>query len=136
MKTENMTFSEAYETMKQGYEVERKNPHWRLRKLNRHSLKLNEGGLIVDNKNEPIIHLPINDVLAIDWGIYTEPKPEPQFEIGELVMMREDESRKWIPQHFARTGSDGYYYPMSGDFFKHCAKFDKNIIFTDKPAKQ
>lgn len=27
-------------------------------------------------------------IIATDFEIYTEPKPEPQFEIGELVMMR------------------------------------------------
>lgn len=138
MKTKNMTFSEALEAMKQGYEVAREGSNWGLLKYDRHSLKLNEDGLIVDNKDFPIDMLPVCDIIATDWGIYNKPNPEPQFEIGELVMMRNDDNDEWGVKHFARLkkGSDYPFCSISGVSYAQCAKFDKGIVFTNKPAKQ
>lgn len=69
---------------------------------------------------------------------YEEPKHEPQFEIGELVMMRDEDSHLWMPKHFSHKEKDGCFYPISDSYhnYKQCAKFDKDIVFTNKPAKQ
>lgn len=133
MKTENMTFSEALEAMKQGYKVRRKD--W-------------EDGLyramvfcsysIIENSNgENIITESGANILATDWEIYNEPKPEPEFEIGELVMMRDEIGSKWFPEHFAHyePKRETPYMAISGKDYVQCAKFDKDIVFTNKPAK-
>lgn len=77
MKTENMTFSEALEAMKQGYKVKR------------------------------------------------------------LVMMRDRIDLKWFPEHFAHyePKKEVPYMAISGRDYVQCAKFDKDIVFTNKPAK-
>lgn len=125
-----MTFSEAIEAMKQGYKV--RHSMWSAKYYYYHI----HNGVIVDSDYEEIVDIDTGDILSDHWEIYTEPKPEPQFEIGELVMMRDDESQKWLPLHFARRDANRYFYPISGGFFKQCAKFDKDIVFTNKPAKR
>lgn len=88
MKTENMTFSEALEAMKQGYKVRREDWEDGLYRV----MAFNSFTIIENSNGENIIAEYVSNILATDWGIYNEPKPEPQFEIGELVMMR-DRSR-------------------------------------------
>lgn len=72
--------------------------------------------------------------------IYTEPKSEPQFEIGELVMMRDSDEHLWEPKHFANKMSyekmDYCYRATCGNVYRQCAKFDKDIVFTNKPANK
>lgn len=64
-------------------------------------------------------------------------KPQSQFEIGELVMMRDSDDEIWEPIHFAKKsnfrGMD-CYQSISGGSYAQCAKFDKDIVFTDKPV--
>ena len=135
-----MTFSEALEAMKQGYEVAREDSNWGLLKCDRHSLKLNEDGLIVDNKDFPIDMLPVCDIIATDWGIYNKPNPEPQFEIGELVMMSDSDAFVWEAKHFSHkvdAVEGGFRYrAIDGSIYRQCAKFDKDIVFTNKPVKK
>lgn len=57
------------------------------------------------------------------------------FEIGELVMMRTNNENKWIPKHYARY-IDYLYESMDNEHHSQCAKFDKDIVFTNKPAKK
>lgn len=134
MKTENMTFSEALEAMKQGCKVRRK--EWDNNEVAKDDYLYIDGGAFCDSKGDRFYSLKDFVILATDWEIYTEPKPEPQFEVGELVMMRDCNDDNWKPRHFAKIDIDGYYLPISGGFFKQCAKFDKDIVFTYKPAKQ
>lgn len=69
--------------------------------------------------------------------IHEEPNPEPQFEIGELVMMRLTNHDSWTPEYFSHKSlKEESYYSMSGRLYNHCVKFDKDIVFTNKPAKQ
>lgn len=79
----------------------------------------------------------IDYIFATDWEIYNEPKPEPKFEIGELVMMRDRIDLKWFPEHFAHyePKKEVPYMAISGRDYVQCAKFDKDIVFTNKPAK-
>lgn len=125
-----MTFSEALEAMKQGCKVRRK--EW-------------EDGLyramvfcsysIIENSNgENIIAESGANILATDWEIYNEPKPEPKFEIGELVMMRNEDVEIWRPKHFAMN-QKSQCVAIDGSCYRQCAKFDKDIVFTNKPAK-
>lgn len=131
MKTENMTFSEALEAMKQGCKV--KNSKW---SENYYYYCLNNG-CIVDKDKDEIGCIDTDDILSDKWGIYAEHKPEPQFEIGELVMMRDDIDSKWFPEHFAyyEPKREVPYMAISGKDYVQCAKFDKDIVFTNKPAK-
>lgn len=129
MKTENMTFSEALEAMKQGYKIKRM--CWIDSYI---YLKNNEIVTIVNNNEFKGVN--IDNILDTDWEIYNEPKPEPQFEIGELVMMRDKDNEQWFPRHFARVGAEGFYQSMGGSYKKQCAKFDKDIVFTNKPVKK
>lgn len=124
MKTENMTFSEALEAMKQGYKVRREDWEDGLYRV----MAFNSFTIIENSNGENII---------ADWGIYNEPKPEPQFEIGELVMMRDRIDSKWFPEHFAHyePKKEVPYMAISGRDYVQCAKFDKDIVFTNKPAK-
>lgn len=126
-----MTFSEALEAMKQGYKVKRK--VWG------EGLYIFMKEEIFNEKYETCKTFCSKMIIATDWEIYNEPKPEPQFEIGELVMMRDNDTDMWQPKHFAfaKEGkSNGYnYQSMSGSWYVQCAKFDKDIVFTDKPAK-
>lgn len=64
-------------------------------------------------------------------------KPQSQFEIGELVMMRDFDDEIWEPEHFAKTfDSKGpnCYQSIGGSIYCQCAKFDKDIVFTNKPV--
>ena len=63
-------------------------------------------------------------------------KPQSQFEIGEPVMMRDDENSKWYPEHFAKYSPerDVPYLAISGRDYMECVKFDKDIVFTNKPV--
>lgn len=132
MKTENMTFSEALEAMKQGYKVKRAS--WSVGYI-----YLKNTNIVIDDCDNGFESVSIDYIFATDWEIYNEPKPEPQFEIGELVMMRDSDTDMWQPKHFAfaKEGkSDRYnYQSMSGFWYIQCAKFDKDIVFTNKPAK-
>lgn len=98
MKTENMTFSEALEAMKQGYKVRKKD--W----IDGTYISMiihPSCTKIINHYGSEVVSLPMLTILATDWEIYNEPKPEPQFEIGELVMMRDRIDSKWFPEHFA-----------------------------------
>lgn len=64
MKTENMTFSEALEAMKQGYKVKRAS--W------------TAGYIYLKNKDIVYDDVSIDYIFATDWEIYNEPKPEPK----------------------------------------------------------
>lgn len=132
MKTENMTFSEALEAMKQGYKVRRK--EW-----GKHLFWYIENKTLKGAHGEDIELSNTFILFATDWKIYTEPKPEPQFEIGELVMMR-FKGCNWLPKHFSRKlkspDYNRHYESTEGYLYHECAKFDKNIVFTNKPAKQ
>lgn len=130
MKTENMTFSEALEAMKQGYRVRRNTASWK-----HIEFICIESNAIVTNDGD-IMDITMS-VLDNDWEIYNEPKSEPQFEIGELVMMRDEISSKWFPEHFAHyePKREVPYMAISGKDYVQCAKFDKDIVFTNKPAK-
>lgn len=130
MKTNNMTFSEALEAMKQGYKVRRE--CWNNCKY----LFIDEEYFITNSDNDLIDKIRVDLILATDWEIYNEPKPEPQFEIGELVMMRDGCYDIWRPRHFARKNeSRKPFETMNGSYHMECAKFDKDIVFTNKPAK-
>lgn len=60
---------------------------------------------------------------------------EPHFEIGELVMMRFSNTHKWQPKFFEQ-GEEGVYWSISDpNPYHQCAKFDKNIVFTQKTAE-
>lgn len=134
MKTENMTFSEAIEAMKQGYKVRRKDWEDGLYRV----MALNSSKRIENSDGENMISECVVNILATDWEIYNEPKPEPQFEIGELVMMRDEISSKWFPEHFAHyePKREVPYMAISGKDYVQCAKFDKDIVFTNKPVKK
>lgn len=127
MKTENMTFSEALEAMKQGYRVRRNTASWK-----HIEFICIESNAIVNNDGD-IMDITMS-VLDNDWEIYNEPKPEPQFEIGELVMMRNEDVGIWKPKHFANK-QESQYLSIDSFLYKQCAKFDKDIVFTNKPAK-
>lgn len=133
MKTENMTFSEALEAMKQGYKVRREDWEDGLYRV----MAFNSFTIIENSNGENIIAEYVSNTLATDWEIYNEPKPEPQFEIGELVMMRDRIDSKWFPEHFAHyePKKEVPYMAISGRDYVQCAKFDKDIVFTNKPAK-
>lgn len=133
MKTENMTFSEALEAMKQGYKVRRKDWEDGLYR----AMVFHPYPKIENSNGENIIAEYLSNILATDWEIYNEPKPESQFEIGELVMMRDEISSKWFPEHFAHyePKREAPYMAISGKDYVQCAKFDKDIVFTNKPAK-
>lgn len=132
-----MTFSEALEAMKQGYKVRRKEWYEKLNNLNDYIISKDE--YFVNSNNNILATIKSDSILATDWEIYNEPKPEPQFEIGEIVMMRNSDTDMWKPKHFAfaKEGkSNGYnYLSISGSWYVQCAKFDKDIVFTNKPAK-
>lgn len=133
MKTENMTFSEALEAMKQGYKVRREDWEDGLYRV----MAFNSFTIIENSNGENIIAEYVSNILATGWEIYNEPKPEPQFEIGELVMMRDRIDSKWFPEHFAHyePKKEVPYMAISGRDYVQCAKFDKDIVFTNKPAK-
>lgn len=61
-------------------------------------------------------------------------KPQSQFEIGELVMMRNNDDEVWRPKHFSQKLSNNQYSAISGANYSQCAKFDKDIVFTNKPV--
>lgn len=129
-----MTFSEALEAIKRGYKVTRK--IWKnTYKYLGYNAK--EGVLFSERSNRCDI-LSTESILATDWEICNEPKPEPKFEIGELVMMRDFDDHKWKPKHFSHCIADGEYPFVSIDnsIYRQCTKFDKDIVFTCKPAKQ
>lgn len=70
-----------------------------------------------------------------------EQKYEIQFKIGEVVMVRNDDTEEWKPKRFERYGPgfSGLYKTMYGDghsYFRQCAKYDKDIVFTNKPVKK
>lgn len=128
-----MTFSEALEAMKQGYKVRREDWEDGLYRV----MAFNSFTIIENSNGENIIAEYVSNILATDWEIYNEPKPEPQFEIGELVMMRDNNANIWRPEYFAREGKSNEcnYQSMTGAWYVECAKFDKDIVFTNKPAK-
>jgi hypothetical protein len=128
-----MTFSEALEAMKQGYKVRREDWEDGLYRV----MAFNSFTIIENSNGENIIAEYVSNILATDWEIYNEPKPEPQFEIGELVMMRDRIDSKWFPEHFAHyePKKEVPYMAISGRDYVQCAKFDKDIVFTNKPAK-
>lgn len=134
MKTENMTFSEALEAMKRGYKVRRKD--WE-DGLYRTMISHPSCTEIINHYGSKITSELMSNILATDWEIYNEPKPEPQFEIGELVMMRDNDDEDWIPEYFARkTDAELPYDTIGKVYYRYCAKFDKDIVFTNKPAKK
>lgn len=125
-----MTFSEALEAMKQGYKVQRVS--WPAGYI---YLKKNEA--VIDDCGNVFEDINVGNILATDWEIYNKPKPEPNFEIGELVMMRDEIGSKWFPEHFAyyEPKREVPYMAITGKDYMQCAKFDKDIVFTNKPAK-
>lgn len=131
MKTENMTFSEALEAMKQGYKVKRAS--WSVGYI-----YLKNTNIVIDDCDNGFESVSIDYIFATDWEIYNEPKPEPQFEIGELVMMRDNNANIWRPEYFAREGKSNEcnYQSMTGAWYVECAKFDKDIVFTNKLVKK
>lgn len=126
-----MTFSEALEAMKQGHKVRRE--HW-----DNYQYLLIDESYIINAENEYVNKIGKDSLLATDWEIYNKPKPEPEFEIGELVMMRDRIDLKWFPEHFAHyePKKEVPYMAISGRDYVQCAKFDKDIVFTNKPAKK
>ena len=126
-----MTFSEALEAMKQGYKVRRASWSTGYIYLKNNETIIDDGGITFEG-------IIIDNLLATDWEIYNEPKPEPQFEIGELVMMRDNNANIWRPEYFAREGKSNEcnYQSMTGAWYVECAKFDKDIVFTNKPVKK
>lgn len=129
MKTENMTFSEALEAMKQGYKVKRAS--WSVGYI-----YLKNTNIVIDDCDNGFESVSIDYIFATDWEIYNEPKPEPQFEIGELVMMRNEDDEFWQPAHFGLYDKKSSHpYQSFIRCYKQCAKFDKEIVFTNKPAK-
>lgn len=98
MKTENMTFSEALEAMKQGYKVKRAS--W-----SAGYIYLKNTNIVIDDCDNGFESVSIDYIFATDWEIYNEPKKE-------------------VP-----------YMAISGRDYVQCAKFDKDIVFTNKPAK-
>ena len=130
MKTENMTFSEALEAMKRGYKVRNTeffgtDFYWFIK-----------NDMVFDSDGYEIHRVHIGYINA-PWEIYNEPKPKPQFEIGELVMMRDNDDEDWIPEYFARkTDAELPYDTIGKVYYRYCAKFDKDIVFTNKPAKK
>lgn len=80
----------------------------------------------------------IADIYGIkEIYIYEYSKTEPQFEIGELVMMRDNDDESWAPEYFARkTDTELPYETISKMYYRQCVKFDKDIVFTNKPAKK
>lgn len=122
-----MTFSEALEAMKQGYKVKRAS--W-----SAGYIYLKNKDIVYDDCDNKFEGVSIDYIFATDWEIYNEPKPEPQFEIGELVIMRNENVGIWKPKHFA-IKRESEYESIDGFLYKQCAKFDKDIIFTNKPAK-
>lgn len=122
-----MTFSEALEAMKQGYKVKRAS--WTAGYI-----YLKNKDIIYDDCYNKFEGVSIDYIFATDWQIYNEPKPEPQFEIGELVIMRNENMGIWRPKHFA-IKRESQYESIDGFLYKQCAKFDKDIVFTNKPAK-
>lgn len=105
MKTENMTFSEALEAMKQGHKVNRK--EWYNNAVTKDDYLCVIGNLLMNSDRRPFSALKSEIILATDWQIYTEPKPEPQFEIGELVMVRDSDDENWTPEYFSRKNRYG-----------------------------
>lgn len=58
-----------------------------------------------------------------------------QFEVGELVMMRQEDYDRWYPKFFAKYNSESivpYSAISEVTHYKQCAKFDKDIVFTKK----
>lgn len=93
--------------------------------------------IVYDDCDNKFDGVSIDYIFATDWEIYNEPKPEPKFEIWELVMMRDRIDLKWFPEHFAHyePKKEVPYMAISGRDYVQCAKFDKDIVFTNKPAK-
>lgn len=127
-----MTFSEALEAMKQGHKVRQKK--W-------------SGNVYIgivknhfEKENGVVFTISSSHIFATDWEIYNEPDPEPQFEIGELVMMRDSDAFVWEAKHFSRkvdAVEGGFRYrAIDGSIYRQCAKFDKDIVFTNKPVKK
>lgn len=134
MKTDNMTFSEALEAMKQGYKVRRK--EWDNNAVAKDDYLCIIGNMLMNSDRQFFSVLKSEIILATDWEIYTEPKPEPQFEIGELVMMRNNDNETWMPEYFARkTDTELPYQTIGQIYYRQCAKLDKDIVFTNKPVK-
>jgi hypothetical protein len=88
MKTENMTFSEALEAMKQGYKVKRASWTAGYIYLKNKDIVYDDcdnkfDGVSIDyifatdcdNKFDGV---SIDYIFATDWEIYNEPKPEPK----------------------------------------------------------
>lgn len=133
MKTENMTFSEAFEVMKQGYKVRK-----RVWSEERYISYIEISNHLSNEKGRRFNVVNLRDLIIDDWEIYNEPKSEPKFEPGELVMMRDSDNDIWKPKHFGRIRNDFdniCYECMNGFVRNQCAKFDKDIVFTNKPAK-
>lgn len=91
-----------------------------------------------ENRKDYDLALEVAIKKALD---FIEQKDEMQFEIGELVMVRNNDKEKWQPKHFERYGPgfSGLYKTMYGDghsYFSQCAKYDKDIVFTNKPVKK
>ena len=82
----------------------------------------------------------ISDIYGISRiYVYEDTKPEPKFEIGELVMMRDDIG-EWKPKYFSHINNNDEmfgrtYVAIDGTSSIQCAKFDKDIVFTNKPVK-
>jgi len=136
MKTENMTFGEALKAMEQGHKVRRK--EWYNNAETKDDYLCIIGNTLKNIDGQPFSYLKSEIILATDWEICTESKPWSQFEIGELVMMRDSVRDIWLPKFFSRYHEDkGYYTAISSiPPYKYCAKFDKDIVFTNKPEKQ
>lgn len=128
-----MTFSEALEVMKQGYKVRRQS--WPITEC----WLTVQNGNICDGTGTTYSAIQSENILANDWEIYNKSQNEPQFEIGELVMMRDLDSEIWEPKHFAKEDNTNRNFPylaIGGTEYRQCAKFDKDIVFTDKPVKK
>lgn len=68
-KTENMTFSEAVEAMKQGYTVFRDVYIWR--EYRPRGVRMNRNGKVVSRANR-VSYFSYEDITATDWEIYRE----------------------------------------------------------------
>ena len=131
MKRIGMTFGEALEVMKQGYKVRRQS------QLITECWLTVRNGNICDDTGTTYSDIQSENILANDWEIYNKSQNEPQFEIGELVMVRSHQTKIWNPKFFSFF-EDGLYYGIDDDVlgYPFCAKFDKDIVFTDKPVKK
>lgn len=78
MKTENMTFSEALEAMKQGYKVKRAS--WTAGYI-----YLKNKDIVYDDCDNKFDGVSIDYIFATDWEIYNEQSPNRSLKLGNWL---------------------------------------------------